>query len=123
VNDARVRLRTSAVEDDEVPIYFGAADLVVCAYDQIFTSGVVALAQSMGRAVLAPSIGCLPQQVPEGTGVLYDPGVERLEHAIERALARDLDALGRNALAFIDGRTWQVAAAATAAVYRLDARR
>jgi hypothetical protein len=31
------------------------------------------LAHSMGRPVVAPSQGCLPEMFPSGTGVLYNP--------------------------------------------------
>lgn len=123
----RVRLDLAFVPDDAVGDYFAAADAVVLPYRDVLTSGSAMLAASVGRAVVAPRIGCLPWQVGDG-GVLYDPGATAsatesevplpgLASGLEAARERDLDALGargyERALEF----DWAGVAERTRAVY------
>lgn len=60
-NDARVQLHLKFIPDDEVPLFLGAADLVVLPFDSILNSGSVLLALSLNRPVLAPRLGALPE--------------------------------------------------------------
>jgi glycosyltransferase involved in cell wall biosynthesis len=71
------------IPDREVSLYFGAADVVVQPYAEVLTSGTAVLAHSMSRPVIAPSLGCLTQSIPPGTGWLYDPASP---HALRDAL-------------------------------------
>jgi beta-1,4-mannosyltransferase len=59
--DPRVRLHLGRVAEDEVQHYFRAADLVALAYARILHSGVLLLALSFDRPVLAPALGALPE--------------------------------------------------------------
>jgi glycosyltransferase involved in cell wall biosynthesis len=60
-DDPRIRLQLEFVSDREVPLYMGAADVVVLPFDSILNSGSMLLALSFNRAVLAPRIGSLPE--------------------------------------------------------------
>jgi glycosyltransferase involved in cell wall biosynthesis len=60
------------VPNEEVQLYMNAADVVTLPYREIMTSGSVLLAMSFGRAVVAPSLGCIPVLVDEDGAFLYD---------------------------------------------------
>ena len=100
----------------EVAAVFGEARVVVAPYEVAYGSGVVALAMTMGRPVVATRVGDLPAAVADGTtGLLVEPGdPEALASALERivgdpALAARMGAAGRErALA---ASSWEAAAA------------
>ncbi|MFI4917377.1 MAG: glycosyltransferase family 4 protein [Phycisphaerales bacterium JB060] len=118
-NDNQIRLFEGFVPDDEIQIYMAAADAVVLPYERVFTSGSVALAGTFGRAVIAPAVGCLPDQVGE-TGLLYEPAQAG---AIETALTRacgdraSLLAMGMEAQQLAMTRTWDALARGVASIY------
>ena len=67
----RVIERIEFVPDDQVELYFKAADVVVIPYVNIFQSGVPFLAYSFGLPVIATDVGSLREDVVEGkTGFL-----------------------------------------------------
>jgi glycosyltransferase involved in cell wall biosynthesis len=72
---------------EDVPDVFGRARVVATPYLVGFQSGVVHLAMTMGRAVVATDVGDLPEAVADGvTGTIVAPGDPS-------ALADALDAL------------------------------
>jgi len=73
VEDA-VRFVDRYVPNEEIPLYFAAADLVVLPYRSVTGSGVAQLALGCGRPVLATRTGCLEDVIREGqTGLLVPP--------------------------------------------------
>ena len=69
-----VRFENRFIETAEVERLFVAADLVVLPYIRIDQSGVLFLAYTFGRPVLATAIGGLPELVREGeSGYLVPP--------------------------------------------------
>ena len=84
-----VRLRESFVPQDEAPLYFAAADLLVAPYTDIAASGVVAQAQTYGLPAVVTRVGGLPEFVePEGCGFVVPPRApQALAEAIRRAFA------------------------------------
>jgi glycosyltransferase involved in cell wall biosynthesis len=71
----RVTVVDRYVSNEEVPLYFAAADLVVLPYETATGSGVVQVAYSFSRPVLTTTVGSLPEVVDEGkTGYLVPPG-------------------------------------------------
>jgi glycosyltransferase involved in cell wall biosynthesis len=76
------------VGDAEVPEIFQSADIVVVPYTSASQSGVVALAASFSRPVIATRVGAISEQIRDGeTGLLVEPGsVEALASAIEKLL-------------------------------------
>lgn len=80
----------------EVAGLFAGARVVVAPYLVGYASGVVALAMTMGRAVVASRVGDLGAAVAEGeTGLLVEPeDPEALSVALERLLA-DADEAAR----------------------------
>lgn len=57
--DPNIVLRTDRIPEDEVQIYMNAADIVVLPYRDVLTSGVAHLGMSFGKAIIAPSLGCI----------------------------------------------------------------
>lgn len=59
--DERIHLHMAFVPDEKLPLFIGAADMVVLPFDSILNSGSVLLALSFNRTVLAPRLGSLPE--------------------------------------------------------------
>lgn len=72
----------------ETIAYVCASDLVVLPYRAIYQSGVLFLASSFGRPVLATRVGSFPETIEEGgSGWLVDPGdLAGLQQALVRIL-------------------------------------
>lgn len=86
--DNRVETVLEYVSDDEIQIYLRAADAVVLPFDSVLTSGSAVLAMTFGRAVVAPSMGCLPELVGSEGGILYDPAdPEGLHNALQEVIS------------------------------------
>ena len=83
-----VLLRDRYVPKEQLPTYFGAADLVVQPYLSASGSGVCQLAWGFGRPVVATRVGSLTDVVVDGVnGRLVSPGDEgELASAIVEAL-------------------------------------
>ena len=69
-----VRLVDRYVPNEEVALFFCAADLVVLPYTSATQSAVVPIAYSFERPVITTKVGGLPEVVIDGqTGFLVDP--------------------------------------------------
>lgn len=63
------------IPDEDVPLYYGASDLVVLPYRRIYQSGVVLMAMSYGKAVLVSDIpGMLEVVQDQETGFVFRSG-------------------------------------------------
>ncbi len=60
------------VEDETAGRLMASADVVVAPYRKVLTSGTVVLAMSLGRPVVAPAAGCIPELLGEEGGFLYE---------------------------------------------------
>jgi D-inositol-3-phosphate glycosyltransferase len=90
--EGRVLIRTEFIPDDEVEVYFKAADVLVLPYRHIYQSGVLFLGHSFGLPVLTADVGSLRDEIVEGkTGFVFKPEDPiDLARAIERYFASDL---------------------------------
>ena len=88
----RAILRMEFIPDEEIELYFKAADVTVLPYTRIFQSGVLFLAYSFGLPVIATDVGSLREDVVEGrTGFISKPGnSDDLAQMIERYFASSL---------------------------------
>jgi len=86
----------------EISVFFNASDVVVLPYIECTQSGLVQLALSFGKPVVATRIGGLPEVVEEGkNGYLVPPGDEfELGKAIVKLLSNNeaLNEMSRYAL-------------------------
>ncbi len=75
------------VPDEDVAMYFKAADVVCLPFKSVTTSGSALLALTFGKPLVAPRTGSL-LDLPDDIGYFYDPDdTEGLSHAIEHACA------------------------------------
>lgn len=118
---ARVKVRLEWIADADVPRLMEAADVMVCPYRNILTSGSVITGMSHAKPVIAPRIGCIAEMLPEGGGFLYDPQEQAgLIHALRRALAtprenlRSMGALNRSVC---DRLAWEPIARRVVTIY------
>ena len=71
---SHVRVIDRFVPDEEVSLYFSAADLVVLPYESATQSAIVPIAFAFERPVVATRVGGLPEAVRDGeTGLLVEP--------------------------------------------------
>ena len=79
------------VMNDEVPLYFSAADLVILPYTSGSQSGVIQLAYGFGKPVVATEVGGIPEAVVDGrTGYLVPPAdPEAIARAVRRYFKED----------------------------------
>jgi len=85
-------LKVQFIPDDEMELYFKAADVLILPYKEIFQSGVLFLAYSFGLPVIATDVGSFREDIVEGeTGFLCKPGdPEDMAHAVEKYFASEL---------------------------------
>jgi glycosyltransferase involved in cell wall biosynthesis len=113
--DDRVEVIDRYVPLEEVPAIFASARVVATPYLHALQSGVVHLAMTMARPVVATDVGDLGSIVADGeTGVLIPPGdPAALAEALERlladpALAHRMGAAGRERV--LRASSWQAVA-------------
>lgn len=92
VKRGRILLRAEFIPDEEIEIYFKAADVLVLPYRHIYQSGVLFLGYSFGLPALVADVGSLGDEIVEGsTGFVFKPeDPVDLARAIERYFASDL---------------------------------
>ena len=92
VPGVRTVLRAEFVPDNDIELYFKAADVLVLPYTDIYQSGVLFLAHSFGLPVLAADVGSLKDDIVEGkSGFVFKPQDPiDLARAIEQYFASDL---------------------------------
>lgn len=80
------------IPDDDVGLFFRAADVSVLPYRRIYQSGVLALSYAQGLPVIVGDVGSLAEDVIEGkTGFVFRSGdVADLARAIHQYFASDL---------------------------------
>ncbi|MFK7777460.1 MAG: glycosyltransferase family 4 protein [Gimesia sp.] len=121
-NHPRIHFHLHYIADEQVSVFFSAADVVVFPFRQILTSGSVLLAMSFGRACIAPRIGAIPETLPpEQTNLTYDPQVktglsETINHAIQQK--ENLAAIGAENLRCTETWTWDQLAADCESLYQ-----
>lgn len=80
------------IDEEKIPIYFTIADIVVLPYKRISHSGVLHLAYSFSKPVLATNVGDFDESVENfKSGLLVEPNVDSIQTAIERIVSDDLD--------------------------------
>lgn len=116
--DPRIRARIGWLPDDELAVYLSAADVAVLPFSRVLTSSSVLTALTLGRPVVAPALGCLPEIVPPEAGLLYDPDQSGgLRRALEACRGLDLVAMGRRARARAATFRWDELARQTIRAY------
>lgn len=86
----RVISEFSHVPDDQLQVWFGAADLAVLPYSRILNSGVFWLAQTFGLPIVGPRTGALLDLADEPHVRLFNPRDDRSLKETLRAAVHDL---------------------------------
>jgi glycosyltransferase involved in cell wall biosynthesis len=106
------------IPTDEIPTYFGAADVVALPFEQIQTSGSVMLSMSYGKPVIAPRLGDLPETLAGADDLMYPAGDRNaLAERLNYALSADLTDLAARTATAADQFDWEPIGKQTAAVY------
>lgn len=111
------------IPDEEVPLYYGAADLVVLPYRRIYQSGVVLMAMSYSKAVLVSDIPGMTEIVSDGeNGFVFQNGhVAELAMKLNSALGNHslCEHVALNGFGFVrDHHDWAKIGNMTASVYQ-----
>ncbi|MBD2001067.1 glycosyltransferase [Leptolyngbya sp. FACHB-541] len=113
-------LQNIFVEDDQIHLYFSAADVVVLPFERILTTSSLVLAMSYGKPVIAPRLGNIPETVGAADRLLYDPNEKHgLLHAIKESTQIDLEALGQLTNKMCDRLNWGAIGQKTAQLYQI----
>jgi glycosyltransferase involved in cell wall biosynthesis len=106
----RVTIVDRYIPNEEVGLYFSAADVVVLPYVEATQSAVVQIAYGFHKPVITTSAGGLPESVEAGkTGLIVEPGdSEALSDAIVEFFDRGLAITFRENIRAIGDRfTWE----------------
>jgi len=116
--------RIEHIPDEEVELYFKAADVLIVPYVHIFQSGVPFLAYSFGLPVIPTDVGSLRQGIVEGrTGFVCRPEdssdlARTIEKYFDSELFRNLENRRLEIKEYANERySWNKVAAITTAVY------
>lgn len=87
----QIVFRAARIPDDEVSLYFSAADGIVLPFEHSLTSGSLLLAMSYGKIVIAPQLPYIRETLGDYHSILYDqlqPGAlsEALEYFVAGAI-------------------------------------
>jgi D-inositol-3-phosphate glycosyltransferase len=120
----QIFVRTEHIPDEEVELYFKAADVLIVPYIDIFQSGVPFLAYSFGLPVIATDVGSLREDIVEGkTGFICKPRdssdlARTIDKYFQNDLFRDLESRRLEIKEYANERySWNKVAAITTAVY------
>ena len=87
---SRIKVLSRYIADDEVPLLFAAADLLVTPYRSATQSGVIPVAYHFDVPVLATDVGGLKENIERaGTGFVCLPTVESLSESIQEFFRSD----------------------------------
>lgn len=64
------------VPDSKVPVYFGAANIVVLPYMRASQSGIAHIAMSFGKPVIASDVGGLKESLGKYAGAIFVPPMD-----------------------------------------------
>lgn len=114
----RIHLIPNFVNNDELQVFFKAADVVVLPYRRATTSGAALLAYSFAKPIIAPALGPFPDLLASEQGILYEPTIAGLTRALRQARQLDLAQAAAAAQAYAATRDWTTLGARHADMYR-----
>ena len=78
-----VILRTDFIPDEEVNLYFSAADMIVQPYKSATQSGVTQIGYHFNKPMLVTNVGGLAEIIPDGKiGYVVEPDSEKVADAL-----------------------------------------
>jgi len=81
--ESLIELRTDFIPDDEVNLYFSAADMVVQPYKSATQSGVTQIGYHFNKPMLVTNVGGLSEIIPDGKiGYVVEPNSQKITDAL-----------------------------------------
>lgn len=81
--EGQIELRTDFIPDDQVCLYFSAADMVVQPYKSATQSGVTQIGYHFNKPMLVTNVGGLSEIIPDGkVGYVVEPESARIADAL-----------------------------------------
>jgi len=78
-----IELRTDFIPDDQVNLYFSAADMVVQPYKSATQSGVTQIGYHFNKPMLVTNVGGLSEIIPDGKiGYVVEPDSQKIADAL-----------------------------------------
>jgi glycosyltransferase involved in cell wall biosynthesis len=107
------------IPKDEIQIYFNASDIVVLPYRNITQSGIIPLAYSFSKPVIATNVGVLSEMIKnEITGLIIPSNnIDLLANSINKMLKMDYKQMGINAYNESRKYSWEKLAKQTKKIY------
>lgn len=94
-NRENIHMFMDYIADEDLQLFFNAADIVVFPYVESLTSGAVILALSFGKPIIASELGCIAETLDNSGAYLYDVGDRTgLSEAMEKSLSQKLQLKG-----------------------------
>ena len=118
--DPRILTQTAEFfPDEELQLFFNAADVMVLPFVDMLTSGSAITAMSFARPVIAPGIGCLPELLDDAPESYTTPRAgDGLERAMKEIRERDLTAISEGAFQRAKALSWESIAESTLSAYQ-----
>jgi glycosyltransferase involved in cell wall biosynthesis len=120
----RVIEKIEYVPDEEVELYFKAADVLILPYARVFQSGVLFLGYSFGLPAIAADVGNLKEEIIEGeTGFVFTPQdssdlARKVDKYFKSELFHNLETRRAEIKAYANERySWGKVATITTAIY------
>jgi glycosyltransferase involved in cell wall biosynthesis len=88
----RIHLFNKYISDEEVPVYFSAADVCVLPYKSATQSGITAISNHFNLPVIATDVGGLKESIEDQQNglIVKDVSVEALKNSIEHYFSNNL---------------------------------
>lgn len=109
----KITLINRYIQDEEFEMLFNQIDFLVLPYKRASQSGVIPLAFSFGKTVIATNVGALEEQVSEGTGVLTEINSSAISKEIDNLYKQPslIQNFGKEALCYAQSNlTWDCSA-------------
>ncbi|MDX2212478.1 MAG: glycosyltransferase [Oculatellaceae cyanobacterium bins.114] len=118
-HSSNVRLYPHFIEDDQMHLFFSAADIVVLPFTTILTSSSLIVAMSYGKPVVAPKLGGIPETIGHADQLLYNPEeLDGLQRALVKSTHIDLKALSQQVQQECDRLNWDDIGEKTKQLYK-----
>lgn len=124
INGGRILQKIQFIPDEEIEIYFKAADVLALPYTDIFQSGVLFLSYNFGLPVVGTDVGSVREDILEGTtGFLCRPRdpvdlTRAIEQYFESSLFKNLQFRRQEIRDYAKARhSWDVVSEMTVRVY------
>ncbi|MCU1259356.1 MAG: glycosyl transferase group 1 [Bryobacterales bacterium] len=72
-----LKLQLGRIPDEQVHLFFSAADAVVLPFNRILTSGSLLLAMTFAKPVIAPRMDAISETLRGADNLLYDDGIQK----------------------------------------------